>query len=69
MVGHSDHGCRGSGGNMTILFAEVKLDTKQIPDELYEALLREFLAQCGQGVYLRWHITAEKGYQNESKNG
>lgn len=54
---------------MTILFAEVKLDTKQIPDELYEALLREFLAQCGQGVYLRWHITAEKGYQNESKNG
>jgi hypothetical protein len=53
---------------MTILFSEVELDPKRIPDDLYEALLREFLAQYGQGVYLKWHITAEKGYQNELKN-
>ena len=53
---------------MTILFSEVKLDPKRIPDELYEALLREFLVQYGDGVYLRWNITAEKGHQNESKN-
>ena len=69
MVGHLGYGGSVDGVGMTILFSEVKLDPKQIPDELYEALLREFLAQCGQGVYLRWHITAEKGYQNESKNG
>jgi len=46
--------------DIDIATGRLRLDIEDIPEDLYQLLLREFINQFGEVTYTEWEISAEK---------